>query len=176
MRKTQCIKRAILIMSITVLIVLAVYNAVCSDVPSFWETSFTTIATLLIALVFSYFFIQKNEEDRIRKKILLDLLEKTQSLVNDERLYTISVDTQATFLKMKKRELNNKVTLLTEYASVFGIEKEITTISERVQEYASIIGDHCNDMEYLSKIPLELKRPLDIIDKEIDKAMMGVFN
>ena len=138
--------------------------------------SIESCLTLVIALVVSYYFTQKNQDERNKKEIYLHLMEKMQRLVSEDCLSNISENTDINIILMKKREINNCTTTLEKYAKEFHIEEEVQFISDKVREYTEFFGTHQDDVAYLAKSTKELKRPLDLIEQKLNEAMIKIFD
>lgn len=158
------------------IIVLALVNIFYIKNDNFWEMSIGSCLTLLVALSVSYYFTQKNQDERNKKEIYLHLLEKMQRIVSEDCLSNISENTDINLILMKKREINNCTTTLEKYSKEFHIEEEMKFISDKVKEYTEFFGAHQNDLGYLSKSSKELKRPLDLIEQKLNEAMIKIFD
>ena len=169
--------KVILFSSLIALILgLMFVNLFCIKNENFWNMSIESCLTLVIALVVSYYFTQKNQDERNKKEIYLHLMEKMQRLVSEDCLSNISENTDINIILMKKREINNCTTTLEKYAKEFHIEEEVQFISDKVREYTEFFGTHQDDVAYLAKSTKELKRPLDIIEQKLNEAMIKIFD
>lgn len=143
---------------------------------SFWNASVTSCLTLLVALVVSFYFTQKNLDERRQKESYLKLLEKTQVLVADKDLIEIKKEEDIKIVLMKKRGLNNYVSILKAYAEKFSIQEDIKFIEEKTQEYTFFFGNHQQDIEYLAKSSDDLARPLLLIESRLSEIMIKLFD
>lgn len=158
----------------TIILGLVIYNTIEND--NFCKAPLTSFLTLVVAILVSYFYTKKNQDEHYQKEVYLHLLEKLQTIVNDERMYSIKAVADITIVIMKKRDMNNIVSILKKYSEQFGVEEEINVVGERVQEYATIIGNHQDDLEFLQKGLPELQRPLNLIDTKLSEAMLKLFD
>ncbi|MBR5023411.1 MAG: hypothetical protein IKY18_09560 [Oscillospiraceae bacterium] len=53
----------------------------------FWNASAVNIITILIAVVISYYLVQRKSDKRKQKEILLELISKLRLLVDSEKSY-----------------------------------------------------------------------------------------
>jgi len=143
---------------------------------NFWDASATSCLTLLVALVVSYYFSQKNLDERRQKESYLKLIEKVQRLVSDKDLFEIKTAEDIEIVLMKKRELNNYVYILKEYADKFSLQEDIKFIEEKTQEYIEFFGNHQHDIGYLEKSSTDLARPLLLIDSRLSEIMIKLFD
>ena len=164
---------AILIFSVVYVMCMNVFVWKNND---FWNTSFTSCITLIVALVVSYYYAQKNLDERRQKESYLKLLEKVQRLVSDKDLIEIKTKEDIEIVLMKKRELNNYMCILKKYAKKFSLQKDIDFIEGKVKEYAELFGDHQHDIGYLKNNSNDLSRPLLLIDSRISEVMIKLFD
>lgn len=162
----------ILILSVVCLMLINIFVRKNEE---FWDASITSCLTLLVALVVSYYLVQKSLDERRQKESYLKLLERVQQLVSDKALVEIITDTDIDVVLMKKRELNNCVYILKEYAGKFSLKEDIQFIDERTQEYAEFLGNHQDDIDYLTRSSKELVRPLLLIQSRVSKIMIKLF-
>lgn len=160
---------------IILVIAIGIINIFTLKNKSFWDTSFTSCLTLLVALVISYYFSQKKLDERCQKESYLKLIEKVQRLVMDEDLFEIQTSKDIEIVLMKKRELNNCVYMLKKYARKFALDDDIKFIEEKTQEYTDFFGNHQQDIEYLKKSSNDLSRPLLLIDSRLSEIMIKLF-
>ncbi len=142
------------------IIALAVYNI--STNCHFWEVSAANIATILIALIVSFYLVQRKNDQRKQKEILLDLLFKVQHQLEDEKAYNFANQKKEEIL-MRNRNISNRIQILENIQNTFSIEKDVVFIKEKFDEYQTLIGNHISDIPYLCSSTVELKRPLDLI-------------
>lgn len=152
--------------------VFVIYNIVHNE--DFWSASAVNIITILIAVVISYFFVQRKNDRRKQKEILLDLINKLRLLIDSEGTYDFTGQSREEIM-MRNRDIRNKVEILTNLQAVFGIEDDMKFIQERIEEYLTLIGDHSMDLDYLIKSKKELKRPLMLISTRLVSMSINLF-
>lgn len=156
-------------------VICIVGHNIVKNSPDFWNTSITSCLTVLVALVVSYYFAKKNQDERNLKDSYFKAMEKMQNLVNEEELYKIDNKKDLNFALMKKRELSNKVNILKKYSKKLNLENEIEFIDDKVQEYVDFLGNHAGDLNYLKQSEMDLKRPLELIDGKLQESMLKIF-
>ncbi len=140
----------------------------------FWSASAVNIITILIAVVISYFLVQRKSDRRKQKEILLDLINKLRLLIDSEETYDFTGQSREEIL-MRNRDISNKVQILTDIQTVFGIEEDMKFIQEKATEYLSLVGDHSMDLDYLIKSKKELQRPLMLISTRLVSMSINLF-
>lgn len=169
-------KKIIFVIMVLVVIFVVFWNIFILKNDKFMESSITSCLTILVALIVSYFLSKKNQDEKNQKDTYLKLMEKMQSLVNEEYMCKINAECDVQRVIMKKRDLNNTIGLLKKYAAQFNLSEEISFIDDKVQEYASLIGNHVGEIEHLKKCELDLKRPLELIDNKLSEAMLKLYD
>lgn len=175
MKTSKRLKNIIFCALIFCVIFIGLINVFVIKNVEFWETSVTSCITILVALLVSYYFSKKNQDEKNQKESYLKVMEKMQNLVNEEYMFKINDQNSIHMILMKKRELNNSVNILKTYSSRFNLDKEIAFVDEKVQEYATFFGNHQDDLKYLKQSELDLKRPLELIDSKLQEAMIKLF-
>lgn len=170
------IKNIIFGFLVGVVLVVCIVNIFILKNDNFWNTSVTSCLTILVALIVSYYFSQKNLDERRQKESYLKLLEKVQRLVMDKDLFEIKTSKDIEIVLMKKRELNNYVYMLKKYAGKFAIDDDIKFIEEKTQEYTDFFSNHQQDVKYLEKSSKDLSRPLLLIDSKLSEIMIKLFD
>ncbi len=169
---TKCIRCTLII----AIIVLIVYN-ICVNGSNFFNITIGEIMTIAVAVYFAYYLAQMNTDARVRKGIYTKILQDLQNLAEDRDSYVIDVTSfDKKKLMMTKRKFNNCVTILKRYANAMNVKTLVDTIEKHVNEYAELLGNHIDDIEYLSKSENELRRPLDLIVTEVPEIMMKLYS
>lgn len=152
--------------------VFVLYNIRYNE--EFWSASAVNIITILIAVVISYFLVQRKSDRRKQKEILLDLINKLRLLIDSEETYDFTGQSREEIM-MRNRDISNKVQILTNLQTVFGIEEDMKFIQEKTEEYLSLVGDHSMDLDYLIKSKKELQRPLMLISTKLVSMSIDLF-
>lgn len=149
------------------------YSAI-KNPTNFWQLTFGNCLTLFIALLLSFFFVQrKAEQDRKKadqrkqKEAAIRLLEALQEVVLSKAAYEVNQETGTVPLTMTKRRISNYIETLKRNATGFEIDAEIKQLDDYFNEYASIIGNHIHDVVELHNCEKDLCRPLELIDTKI---------
>lgn len=92
--------------------------------------------------------------------------------LDEAKTCQISDTTEKEVLLMQNREISTQISYLKQYASKFGIKKEIDFVEKTFAEYESIVSDHIDDIPYLSKSKKELARPIKLISTKLYDVML----
>lgn len=165
-------KWILLAILVIALILFTLYNICHND--KFWDASAVNIITILIAVVISYFLVQKKSDKRKQKDILLDLMNKLELQISSEKAYNFAGQTTEEIM-MRKRDISNKIHILSEVQDSFSLQDEIKFICDKFDEYDKLISDHIADLEYLKKSQNELRRPLDLISNKLVSMSINMY-
>ena len=76
---------------------------------------------------------------------------------------------------MRKRDISNKIHILSEVQDTFSMQEEVKFICDRFDEYDKLISDHITDLEYLCKSQNELRRPLELINNKLVSMSINLY-
>jgi len=164
--------KPLLFLSIPI-IVLAVYNIYSYD--KFWEISVSTVITASIAIYISYYFTQNRLDQRKAQDSLEKVLSKLETEISRTPIRAMTSETEKSQILLGIRRINNKIFVLKKYQELFGIVEDVKWIHQRFKDYEEFVGDHIDDMDYLSKSQSELIRPLERIDDRIDTIRIKLY-
>lgn len=136
------------------------------DNPAFWDASVTNCATIAIAVFVSYFLVQRQNNRRKQKDIILELILKLQVQVSNPEAYHLAGQSSDQIM-MRKRDFSNKINILDKHKSDFDIKDDMDFVISRFQEYEDLISNHINDSQYLANSSKELQRPLILIENKL---------
>ena len=105
----------------------------------------------------------------------MKLLESLKDLTDDEKSYRL-VDRSVEEILMQKRAMNNKIAFIKKYSENFSIEKDVSFLEEKYNEYVAVIDGHINDLETLGKLGADLKRPLSLMSQRIFEMMLNLYS
>ncbi len=166
------VKMLLWISTLAFLVILVKKNI--SNSSEFWSASAIDIATIVIAIVISYYLVQKETKKMKQQDIVLSLIERLQAQVESETAYDFTNLSTENIL-MNKRDMNNKIGILEGAASDFISKQALEFIRKEFNEYDTLIGDHVSDLEYLCKSSKELKRPLDLIANKLIEVSIELY-
>lgn len=157
-------------------IIIVAYNLLCNRV-DFLKTSAISCLTLFVAVVVSYFLAQRQNDERKRKDVIEGILSRLQEDIRKKDAYIITDDFDKDDFNMKKRDINNRITLLEERLNQTDEEKiNIQFLKKTFGEYQDLVGNHIDDIDYLTKSPKELKRPLLLLDGKIYEMILNLYS
>ena len=141
---------------------------------NFWEASATNCVTILIAVIISYYLVQKRNDRRKQKDIILDLLLSMQSQIDAETMYIFNKQGREEIL-MRNRGIANRIHILEQVKDEHCIKSEVDFIAEKFDEYRTVIDCNIEKLEQ-TQLTTELKRPLELISSKILEVALKLYN
>lgn len=172
MKKKNCLSW-ITIAIIIITVILGIINAIKNN--DFWTVSFSTCLSIVIAVLVSYFFVQRQTDYRRQKEIFINLLDSLRNIIDDEKAYQFQ-DVSKEQILMRKRAISNKILLIEKFKDMFGIQDAVSFLEDKNNEYVAVIDGHIDDLETLKKMPNELFRPLSLMSDKIFEIMVILFD
>lgn len=167
-----------MIIIIAVIAGVAVYN--CIRCPSsFFSASLVQCLTLIVAIVFAFWAVQRKTDERKIKEEIERVVRKIQEIVDDTGFCSFPAEGNVDDIKQKTmmavRRLKNFINVLNEYNKKFDIKDEITYIEGQLNEYNGFVSEHYNDLDYLSKSQNQLRRYSENINSKCDYIIVKLF-
>ena len=163
----------IIIALVIIISVVTICNFLNND--NFWEANIYQCLSLFVVVGISFFVVQRQNDYRKQKDIYIKLIETLKDIVDDRNSYSLSGVSKEEIL-MRLRDIGNKVDIISNYGKRFNIETDIELIKKWYEEYKSVIDDHISDLDTLSKLNNELKRPLNLISQKAFEIMLNLYN
>ena len=160
-----------------VIVAISIVN-ICKN-NNFWTASITQVCTLAVSLGIVFWANQYKNDVRKSKEHAESLLKRLQLMVEDDSFSTILNDENAEEtrknLNLTLRRMSNCIDVLKKYSTTLNFKEEIKYITEQFEKYKTTIGDHINDLDYLSKTELEFRRIAENIDAKCDYIIFSLY-
>lgn len=134
----------------------------------FFNASAVECVTMVIAVVISYYLVQRQNNHQKQKDIISDMVLKMQLSFEQRELYDFSgQDINA--IMMRTRDLNNRIHILETLERDFGISDDVRFIRQHFDEYSNFIGNYIEHMDHLrsQNAQNELRRPIELISQKL---------
>ncbi len=174
-------KKIITFILVIVLAGLTIATGICNWIHNedFFSASITQVLTLAITLSVAFWATQYKTDVRKMKEHAENVIEKLQALVSDSQFYSIPADGDKEAIQKQitttNRKINNYISILNEYAKTLNFKTEVEYIRGEFETYRTRVGEHINDLEYLSKSEAEFKRAAENIDTKCDYIILGLY-
>lgn len=164
------------IVAITIIIIFGI--GLCNMVSNekFWEVSVSSIITLLIATVFSYYFTQSKNDIRKKKEKIDKLLYKIQGIILESSFVESNSEEIARINLIKQRSLANKIECLKRTCKKNDeVYKDIEKLGEEFSRFRDFYGEHYKDQEYMIKSQNELQNYITKMDDIADQIHIKIM-
>ena len=112
----KVLKIILLILFLMLLAILAYYNVKTNE--EFWKASAVNCVTICTGIIVSYILVQRKNDQRKQRDIILDLIRSFYTQVTDESSYDFTGQETSRIL-MRKRDFSNKIHILDKYKERF---------------------------------------------------------
>lgn len=146
---------------------LGIYNGIKN--PDFLVTPLSTIISIGVAVVVSYFFVQRKTDDRRKKEKIDKLLYKVQEIILNDNFIEVRDENL-----IIQRSVINKILYLEDGVDN-DIKGDISRIREKFEEFREFYGNHYKDIAYMNKSKKELLNYVRLIDDFCDKIHMKLL-
>lgn len=159
------------VVSAIIIIPLFFYNYHNNN--EFWEASFSSILSITIGIILSFFIVQRQTDKRIQKEIFIKLLDSLLILIGEDKL-SICQKMSSQEILLWKRNINNKVTLIGKYEKTFSISKHIKRLKEANEECINVIDLFISKSKKANKE--DLQRATSLINQIVFDIMVDLYN
>lgn len=144
---------------------------------TFWTSSITDILALIIAIIFAYYFVERKSDKRKQKEIIEKNIEKIQSYIYDEEIYSIkSKEANSSLTRsIKIRKIKNLITYLTDYSKKFNFEKQMDELSKNFTEYQKATEAMSEDNDFSEKSKNNVKRIIETLDDNLEEILHKIY-
>lgn len=149
------------------------YNIIYNK--DFLITPIYTIFNISVAIFFAYYLTQKKNDERKLKETAENIINKIQNIISDDYLYNINEGTNKRKLLMMHRQIGNKMFLLNSVKNELKLSPEITYIKNTFQDYRNFVGEHINNIDYLSNSEDILMKLIGLIDDKLDEIIVKLY-
>lgn len=166
------------IVVIICIVCAAIYNmfANCS---SFWNINITQVLTMIIAVCIAFEAAQFKNDERKLKEQAEKIIAKIQFIVNEPAFTSFPNSGDGESLKRQNRiairKLHNCINILKEYSNISNISNDVDYIEEQYKSYNDFVSEHPDDLDYLSKSEIHLKKYAENIDSKCDQLLLKLY-
>lgn len=146
---------------ILICISLGIYNLINNQ--EFFKTSFSTIVSIIVAVVLSYFLAQRKTDTRRKKEKIDSLLYKIQNIMLSNDFYTVKTENL-----ILQRSIANKIEYIEENIGS-DFKDDIKRIKENFERYRNTYGNSYADSKNMNNSERELRNYIALIDDVCDK-------
>ena len=141
---------------------------------SFFQASASDCITIGIAIIISYYLVQKRDDQRRQKDIIFELISKIMLIIENEKMYNFSGQTKEEIM-MRNRNISNRIHILEKIKDDFSIVTEVDFIRAKFDEYCDFIGDNIEKPDYLQQSQNALLRPISLIHTKLEEIALNLY-
>lgn len=147
---------------------IGIYNVINNK--KFFDASITALLTIVIAIIFSYWFTQIKSDKRKRSEKIDSMLYKIQSIISDPGFLSVETDEICRKNLIAHRSVGNKITYLKKICEDGSdVKAKVLELEEEFGRFREFYGDHYCDKEYMKKSEKELLNYVTKIDDKADE-------
>lgn len=169
------LKDKILLVIFAVCIVLVAVISAVRNLDDFLSVNIFNLLTLLVALVFTYYFNQQKQKHRRFHDSAVKILESIQKIIVNDFICKGFNDHSIKELIQSMRIVRNKLDVLKKVEKNLNIAAEIEYLDNNFNNYKSIIDNHINDYDYLEKSVDDLNNFMSLLDSKITETIVKIY-
>lgn len=147
---------------------IGIYNAKKND--GFLNASITELLTIIIAIIFSYWFVQIKSDKRKKNEKIDTMIYKIQSIVSDPEFLSVETDQICRKNLIAHRSVGNKITYLKKICEDDSdIKVKVLELENEFNGFREFYGNHYCDKQYMSKSEKDLLNYVTKIDDKADE-------
>lgn len=141
----------------------------------FFSMNIFNLLTLLVALVFTYYFNQQKQTHRRFHDSAVKVLESIQKIIVNDFICKGFSEQSIKELMQSMRTVRNKLDVLKKIEKNLNIASEIEYLDNNFNNYKSIIDNHMSDYEYLEKSVDDLNNYTSLLDSKITETIVKIY-
>lgn len=169
------LKDKILLFVFAVCIVLAAIISAIRNLDEFLSVNIFNLLTLLVALVFTYYFNQQKQTHRRFHDSAVKVLESIQKIIENDFICKGFNEHSIKELIQSMRIVRNKLAVLKKVEKNLNISTEIEYLDNNFNNYKNIIDNHISDYDYLEKSADDLNNFTSLLDSKITETIVKIY-
>ena len=157
--------------------IYSIYYNLKENNTTFCDSYITYILTIVIEIIFAYYFVERKSDKRKQKEIIEKNIQKIQKYIYDEELYSVTSKEMCNSLtrSIKIRKIKNLITYLSDYSKKFNFEKQFVEISKNFKEYQNITEAMSQDDDFTDKSNNNVKRIVETLDDNLEEILHIIY-
>ena len=165
----------IILATLAVVVTIVIINIYIIRNDAFWNTSVTSCAELLITILVGYLFIEKKQDERIKKDLFVMSVDKMISKLDNELFYKISNNIDVENVLSDTKELKALCQVLQNNMNNGNMKTSLLDVEKELYEYGLFIENHKTDISYLRKSKSDLQYRTNKIIKGLQIVKFQVY-
>lgn len=147
---------------------------------AYFNMSFYEISTVVIALLFTFYFTRRDNVKIKQKEMLSNLLLRILEIITSSQMYKIETADNVNFIRTKQRSVFNKIDLLIKVAKTDELsnelENDIEYMKQEFSEYWEVVSENIENLGELRKSQKELQDHLTKLEDKLEQCMMKLYD
>lgn len=140
---------------------------------SFFKVTFLELVNVWVIAVLAVYIAEQQSDKRQKKEATERLANKILLILEMPVLCKINSDDDLTIVKLKQRELNNKLSVLEKYKLLD--KNNMEYMQRELDEYWKLISEHITDFEYLKNSEHTLNRHISNIRDKLEESIVRIY-
>lgn len=159
------------------LLIFAVVFNIKENFFCFLKTNVSEIITIIVAVVFAYYYVELRNDGRKQKDIIENNVRKIQKYIYDDEIYDVFSKDIANSLtrSIKIRKIKNLITYLSDYSKKFNFEDDLYEISKIFKDYQSLTEAMAQDDDFSPKSRNHVIRLLETLDDTLEALVHKIY-
>lgn len=161
------LKRYLLqIISLIVLLVLSLFNLSSA---TFWNTSFTEVITIGLAIFVSFYLTENLNDKRRRNDCIEHIILEIESMMNEDFIFSLNKDTL-----IHQSSCANRIKYLKD-ANFRDIQADIDFIAREFEEIRDLHSNHKQTSKKLKTVLIDFEKHRALICDKCNKIRIGLY-
>lgn len=144
----------------------------------FFEISISSGISLIVAIVMSFFIVQRQTDKRRQKEIFVNIIESLLLIIENPNFFSDNMGQEE--ILMQKRIINNKIYLIEKYIRTFFsknyAESKNQNIQEVLDEYIGVIDNYISQSSTsVKEIKTQIQRPIRAMSQYLLEVMFDLY-
>ena len=164
-----------ILFAFAVFIGIAAIISAIRNFDEFFSMNVFNLLTLLVALIFTYYFNQQKQTYRRFHDSAVKILESIQKIIVNDFICKGFNEHSIKELLQSMRIVRNKLDVLKKVEKNLNISAEIEYLDNNFNYYKSIIDNHISDYEHLEKSVDDLNNCTSLLDSKITETIVKIY-
>ncbi|MED9967339.1 MAG: hypothetical protein UFJ18_11190 [Blautia sp.] len=171
-KSANILSSIICIVFVVGLVMLGIHNYKNNE--KFFDTSLTTLLTIAVAVIISYFFVQKRTDNRRKNEKIDNLLYKIQKYINEDNFVLTGGEISRKNLILHKA-IANEIRCIKNMNLDKESRKQIARVERYFKDFREVYGENYPNEERIEEKYSELKNYVVNIDDACDRIHMHLM-
>ncbi len=173
--KIKLIKARNIALLFFVIIILGLIGFNICNNKSFLEASISSLLSLLIVVVISFYLTQRINDEREKNKIIIRILEQIAESVYDPQIFAFEGKKEIRLAFIAQRRVSNKIKILNNYK----LEPKVKEVSDKLQaefnKARDIYSANCYTEQESEDFKYKIQSEIELIENCCDEIIASLY-